>query len=166
MSSHEKMDMERFVKGAFSPKEILSIPARVEQNEIHVQATETRDTLKAVDEWVSGYGDRFDVNECWNRFMEYSPFYKTLKVSDPGPYFYAGVNLRVVFEYRYYLYNGLSASMFSKSVVKDLTKTCRVLSSNQRDAYAMFVKDFSVASEDVSGEIDELFLALWDIANC
>lgn len=156
------------VGNALHLKELLNMPLLAHfHNQNHVQCVERLDPLRAVDEWIAGYGERFDVNKCWDRFVEHSPFYTYRSKYEPGPYFYGGINFRVFFEYRYYLAKGCVApSDFEKSVVKELGKCYRTVAKDVKEAYAIFMKEFTVRSPDDAGEPDPLFLALWDIAKC
>lgn len=151
-------------------RELLDMPLSIVINQAshhHVQCVERVNPLRAVDEWIAGYGDRFSVNECWDRFVEHSPFYTNRKKYEPEPYFYGGVNFRIFFEYRYFVAKGgASRDDFSKSVVKDLLKVGKVqYGTSPAEAYNYLVEQFTVHSED-AGEPDQCFMALWDIANC
>ncbi len=156
------------VGNALSLRELLNMAlVPIPAGQSHVQCVERNDPLRAVDEWISGYGDRFDVNKCWDRFVEHSPFYLNRSKYEPGPYFYGGINFRVFFEYRYYLAKGcVTPADFSNSVVWNLGKGYRIVAKDVNEAYAMLIQDFTVCPPEKAGDPDPMFLALWDIAKC
>lgn len=82
-------------------KELLKRPIERMDFPTHFMPRETLDPLRAIDEWLSGWGDRLDQATCWERFVTYSPFYKHRLKHEPEPFMYGGIPLSVVFDYRF-----------------------------------------------------------------
>lgn len=89
-------------------KELLKRPIERMEFPTHFMPRETQDPLRAIDEWLSGWGDRLDGRMCWDRFVTYSPFYKHRLLHEPEPFTYGGCPLSVVFDYRYLQFRNVS----------------------------------------------------------
>lgn len=103
-------------------KELLEKPIARMEFPLHFSPHETQDPLKAIDEWLSGWGDRLDATICWDRFKSYSPFYKHRKAHEPEPYFYGGFPLSEVFALRYKQFQG-----FDRQAIKTQAEVAAVV---------------------------------------
>lgn len=84
-----------------SLEQLLSQPIQHQTFPAHFAPNERHKPLAAIDEWLSGWGDRLECSQCWEHFKLYSPFYKFRMTCEPEPFFYGGHLLSEVFAERY-----------------------------------------------------------------